>query len=800
MSTDHGVLAVRLGVCRQAAGLSQEELAEQSGLSVRTIRNIERGRTRWPHPGSVRRLADALGLDREQRDEFIAVADRRLVSAAGAVTMMLEDGLSRAGGGPAASGKSPMPARQADGGAAGSSSFTRVVPRQLPAPVGHFVGRALELERLTALAAQAADGCPTVVISAIGGMAGVGKTALALHFAHQVAGRFPDGQLYVNLRGFDPSGRPVPPVTAIRSLLEGLEVPAGMIPAGLEAQAGLYRSLLAGRRVLIVLDNARDAAQVRPLLPGCPGCLVIVTSRNRLAGLVAAEGASPLDLDVLSDSEAGELLARRLGAGRLEADPDAAAQLLSLCAALPLALVIAAARAAAPAGFPLAALAAELRDESSNLDALETGDPASSVRAVFSWSYQGLSTQAASMFRLLGLHPGPDISAAAAASLAGVSLTQARRRLAELTRASLLDEPVPGRYALHDLLREYAAGQARAEESGTDRREATGRVLDHYLHTARAAALLLVPARESLSVAPAPPRADVTPERPDRYRQALDWFEAEHQVLLAAVTHAAQTGIDACAWQIAWALTDFLDWRGHWQEWTAVQHTALHCATRMGAKAGQAAARFALALNCDRLGNYDQARAHLAASLRLFSQLGRLAAQAHVSIALGAVASSQGDYADAVDHSEQALRLFRAIGDQGGQAIALNNIGYNHSLLGRPQPARVLGQQALGLFQLQGDRYGEAHALDSLGYAEHQLGNLPAASDCYIHALGILRELGDRYHEARTLAHLGDACHEAGRPDAAREAWHQALDILNDLHHADAEQVGAKLCRRQNCA
>jgi hypothetical protein len=347
------------------------------------------------------------------------------------------------------------------------------------------------------------------VISVISGTAGVGKTALALRWAHQVADQFPDGQLNMNLRGFDPGGVPVPAQQAVQAFLVALGVPAERIPAGSDARAALYRSQLAGQRVLIVLDNCRDADQVRPLLPGAPGCLVLVTSRSQLTGLAATEDARLLALDVMSEDEASELLASRLGAERTAADPAALAGLISACARLPLALGISAARAAGRPSFPLAVLAAELRDASGRLDALEVSEPPASIRAVFSWSRRYLSRPAAQMFWLQGVHPGPEVTVSAAAALAGVTTRAARRALDELTAASLLAERVPGRYACHDLLRAYAAELADAQGRAA-RRAASRRMLDHYLYTAHAADRLLDPARDPIMLVPR--AAGVAPE------------------------------------------------------------------------------------------------------------------------------------------------------------------------------------------------------------------------------------------------------------------------------------------------
>ncbi|HTX85126.1 MAG TPA: BTAD domain-containing putative transcriptional regulator [Streptosporangiaceae bacterium] len=677
--------------------------------------------------------------------------------------------------------------------AASANAPTGPVPRQLPAAVAHFTGRAAELQMLIGILDQAATGGPgTVVISAIGGTAGVGKTALAVHFAHQVAGRFGDGQLYVNLRGFDPAFAPAEPEAAIRGFLDALGVPPGRIPAGPEAQAALYRSLLSGRRVLIVADNARDEQQVRPLLPASPGSLVLVTSRNQLGGLAAADGARLLTLDVLSQEEAVHLLAARLGAARAAAEPNAVEQIASLCACLPLALAVAAARAAARPRFPLGALADELRDVAGRLDALDAGDPGSSVRAVFSWSTRQLSEQAARMFRLLGLHPGPDISVPAAASLAALAEADARALLRELARAHLITEHAPGRYSFHDLLRAYAADLARHIASQDERVAAIGRILDHYLHTAACAALLLDPAREPVILNP--PEPGTAPEQPADSSQALAWFEAEHQVLLGAVGLADGSGFDAHAWQLPWAMATPLRARGHWHEWAATQRTALAAAARQGDTAAQALSSRLLAIACTELGDEDQAYGHFAGSLRLYRRLSDRPGEARVQQNLSALAGRQGRHSEAVRHAEQALQLFQAIGDKTGEAFTLNSVGWYYGLLGDYQQARTFCQQALALSGEVGHLLRlEAAAWDSLGYAEHHLGNLAEAAACYQRALALHREAGDLFNEANLLTHLGDTRHAAGDLTQAREAWQQALVILHDLEHPDASQVRVKL-------
>ena len=390
-----------LGSYRLAEGLTQEELADLSGLSVRALGDIERNRTTRPYRNSVERLADALRLSGSARQQFLATARGRSLRPADAVSLT-------AGTGPPpdpSPGPRPRPAQ--------------LVPRQMPATVPYFTGRGSEQATLTSLLCRspAARGAPAAVIT---GTAGVGKTALALYWAHGAADQFPDGHLYLNLRGFDPSGNPVTPAEAIRGFLGAFGVPDERIPATPEAQAALYRTVLAGRQVLLVLDNARDAAQVRPLLPGSPGCRVLVTSRNQLAGLLVTAGARLICLGVLSPAEASQMLALRLGDRRLDEDREALDVLLTLTARLPLALAIVAARGAARPDFPLGSFAAGLAEAKSGLDNLDAGDAEACVRSVFSWSCQSLTDPAARMFRLLGLHPGPDVTVRAAASLAGL--------------------------------------------------------------------------------------------------------------------------------------------------------------------------------------------------------------------------------------------------------------------------------------------------------------------------------------------------------------------------------------------
>jgi tetratricopeptide (TPR) repeat protein/transcriptional regulator with XRE-family HTH domain len=745
----------RLAQRRKALGLTQEDLAELLAVERSTVVRWERGLSQ-PLPWIRPKLARALKVSVDRLESLLATEE--------------QDGQD----GP------PQ------------------VPQQLPAVVADFTGRAAEVQALTQMLDQAGVGTPgTVIISALGGMAGVGKTALALHWAHLAGHRFPDGHLYVNLRGFGPSGAPTPPEEVIRGFLDALGIPPERVPRSPEAQAGLYRSLLAHRRMLIVLDNARDEQQVRPLLPASPGTLVLVTSRSQLTGL-AADGARLLSLEVLAEDEARQLLSARIGQSRADAEPGAVTELARLCECLPLGLAVVAARAAARPRLPLSTLVDELRDTPARLDALDSGDPAGSVRAVFSWSYQQLSPDAATLFRLLSLHPGHDISAPAAASLAAVPPSRVRQHLSELSRAHLVIEEPPGRYTLHDLLRAYATELADASDPQDEQRAAVARTLDHFLHTAHTAALLYKPSRDTISLTM--PRPGVTPEILTDHRQALRWFEAEHQVLLAAISRAESAGFDVHAWQIPWTVGSYLDWRGHWNEWLAVQSIAVAAVTRLDDAAGQVMARRMLASALIRVGRYDQALDHLGQCLQLSQQLGQPFGEAQVLKLLAVVAEAQGRHAAALEHCEQALDMFQASGDRSNEAQMLNNVGWIWAQLGDYQQAREFCQRSITLHGQLGHRNQEAIAWDSLGYVEHNLGNLTEAIACYERALNLTREFGYRLSEANILGHVGDTRQAAGDLPQARDAWQQALEILDDLDHPQAEQVRAKLASTADLA
>ncbi|HEY0718988.1 MAG TPA: BTAD domain-containing putative transcriptional regulator [Streptosporangiaceae bacterium] len=677
------------------------------------------------------------------------------------------------------------------------------VPAQLPIEAPGFSGRHAELKRMLALIGAGAGpgqdpagpdhgpGRDTVQIIAITGTAGVGKTALANRFARQVAKRFPDGQLYVNLRGFDPSGSALSPESALRYFLDALAVQPQRMPVDADGRAALFRSLLDGKRLLIVLDNARDPDQVRPLLPGSPGSLVVVTSRSQLTGLVVAEGATPLSLDVLTEEEAHELLGRRLGPDVIAAEPAAAAELVSLCARLPLALGVAAGRAATRPGFSLAALAAELRDTRNRLEVLDAGDAATDVRAVLSWSYEQFSASAARMFRLLGLHPGPDVSLAAAASLAGVSRSEAGSALRELTRVHAVAEHLPGRFAFHDLLRAYAVDQAETMDSEADRCAAERRCRDHYLHTAHAGALQSNSLRKALDLDL--PALGAVPEEFSGRGQALAWFEAENPVMVGLLNKAIGSGDNRFAWQISWTLAPFYYRRGRWHECIGIQRQALKAAERLGDPVGLGHAHYELGRGLVITGDFAEAEQHLSTALDIFGRLGDRANEATVHQGFGALFEHQGRYAQSLVHAREAMRVVEETGPPSTLAGLENSVGWLYAHLGQCEKALIYCQRSLEFQREIGYRGGEADTLDSLGYTHSRMNDYQQAADCYQQAVEIYREIGDRYHEAGSYTGLGDALLHAVGPAAARENWEQALAILESIPHDDAETVRQRL-------
>jgi DNA-binding SARP family transcriptional activator/tetratricopeptide (TPR) repeat protein len=659
-------------------------------------------------------------------------------------------------------------------------------PAMLPPDLHGFTGRTAELAELDRLTGEPRR---AVAIAALSGPAGVGKTALAVHWAHRAADRYPDGQLYVNLRGFDPSGEALTPQQAVRILLDALGVPAQRIPADPDAQVGLYRSELAGRRVLLLLDNARDAAQVRPLLPGSPSSTVLVTSRNLLTGLVAAESAHPLAVPLPTLPDAIALVAARLGQTRVAAEAGAVRTIVERCGRLPLALAVAAARAATHPDLPLSALAAELAGDA-GLDALSGEDPSTDPRTVFGSSYRALSVPARRLFRLLAAHPGPDIPTPAAASLAALPVARTRPLLTELRTASLLTEQEPDRYVLHDLLRAYAielsaTGAAdHVEAAGVlaAQRAATLRLLDHYLRTAEPAARRLNPQRDPIPLPEPVPGVTVEPPA-----EPLDWFGREWPALVAAVQLAANTGAETYAWQLASSLFTFLDGQGRWLEVVACLQTAIAAAGRIGARDAQLRAYRLLGLTYLRLGRYDAAHAELNRALDLAAELGDHMSRARCEDVVAVLYSREGDHRAALDPQRAAMEQYGLARHPAGQASALNGMGWSYAHLGEHSLALSYCEQALEIQQGLGDRPSAADSWDSVGYVKHLLGDHAGARAAYREALAIYRDIGDRNLEAETLTRLGDTDEAAGDLAAAGRSWRAAAAILDDLDRVDPD-------------
>jgi tetratricopeptide (TPR) repeat protein len=670
-------------------------------------------------------------------------------------------------------------------------SGSRVVPQQLPAAVPLFVGRTAELDLFTGLVNEMDKQRRASVIAAIHGPAGVGKTTAAVYLAHLVAHRFPDGQLYMNLHGFDQTGLPIEPAKALQDLLNGLGVLPERIPVGTDARAGLYRTLLNGRRVLILLDNAVAAEQVRPLLPGSSGCLVIVTSRNQLTSLIA-DGAVALTLELFTAAEARDFLALRLGHTRVAAHPEAVDEIIGLCARLPLALSIVAARAAMRPAFSAAALASELRMAYTALDAFDDSDPVLNIRAIFSWSYNRLSDEAATLFRVMGMYSGEDIGTPAAASLGGIPIRQARMQLAELTRTHIVEERAPDRFAIHDLLRAYATELVHSLDSEAEQRLALRRLLDYYLHTAYAASKLLFPHRD-LIVLPSDTQPGVVSETLCSPAEALNWFTIEHSALLGALRLAAGSGLDNYVLQFAWAMAVFFVRQGHWHDWVAAQNAALDVAQRIADKRWQAYLHRDLAGAFQRLGQHDQAHTHYGRALDMYGELDDLVGQAHTRRYLAHMLGIEGHHHVALAHARQALALFLSAGHRVGEARALNAIGWHNAQLGNYRRAFTHCHRAIALLGRIGDSHLQAQTWYSLGYSHRHCGHQRQATSCYQRAADLYKDTGDRYYEALARVYLGDTYCASGHLAAARRAWQDALTLLDQLHHPDADQVRTRL-------
>ena len=741
----------------------------------------------------VRALADALEHMAGADGDF----DRQLRALWGQVTVSQsarDDGLINSSFGPG--GASQIQGRDIDihGGvhvhSVSASSVS--VPRQLPPDVTHFTGRLADLARLDGFLDASSESRTPIVISAV---AGVGKTALVVHWSHQVRQRFPDGDLYVNLRGYDPA----PPVSAEQVLdgfLRALGVLPERMPPSLDAQASLFRTLLSERRMLIVLDNARSAEQVRPLLPGSPGCLVLVTSRSQLSGLVARDGAQRIPLDMLTRNEAVALLRSIIGASRVDAEPEAADELASRCVNLPLALRIAAEIAVSRSTATLTDLAAELAEGPDRLDTLATfdNDETTAVRSVFSWSVRSLPPQTARAFRLLGLHTGPDLSIAAAAALTGNTITQARKQLDALSDVHLL-ESVAGRYRFHDLLRDYAEECANVAESEEDRSYAIHRMLAWYLDTAQEADRLLWTWRTAKAV-PSEQRVPGTPPPFATRDQAMSWCKTELGNLVAAARQAAASGDDATAWRLASALRRFFQLRMPFTEWLDTGQVGLAAARRLHDRLGEADMLSSLGGAYNYLGMPQESLIHHHQALAIHRDLGpqRRSYESPIStpmvlVNLGGSHSTLGRSDAAFEYLEEALAMAREIGDSESEGHALESLASACQDLAQLDEAVDYLHQSLAVFRDIGYSYGEALTLTRLAEIYLALGQFKNAAAQRQLALEIQHEIGDALGEAWSLGTLVNIYRAMHQPEVAQQYWRRTTALLDEWSHPDEAEI-----------
>ncbi|GAA2742345.1 ATP-binding protein [Kitasatospora cinereorecta] len=747
---------------RLRAGWTQEELAERSGVSPHAISVLETGR-RQPRLSSVAWLATALGLDAADREELVAAATRRSPAAAAG---------TGTGTGAATAGSRPASPASAD------------LLCQLPSDTRLFTGRTAELDRLLALAEAAPGGSDAgmVVISAIDGMGGVGKSALAVHAAHRMRGSFPDGQLFIDLHGHTAGLAPVTAEDALERLLHSLGVPPQSIPQDLGARAAFYRERLADSRTLIVLDNAVSTAQVRPLLPGTPGCLVVVTSRRRLTGL---DDAHTLALDTLGPAEAAALLHKVAGPGRIPAEDPAIGELIALCGHLPLAVRIAAARLRHRRALRIEDLVEQLRDEHDRLDRLSDEDR--DLAAVFETSFTALPEAEQHLFERLGLVPGPDFDAYAAANLIGGDLRTAEHLLESLLDHHLVQQHTAGRYHFHDLVGLYARTRAGAGDRDPEREAASERLLDYFEHTAREAYLHLVQHSRPGAARTVPVPA-VAPRMSDRAR-ALAWMRAERGNLQAA---AARTPVPGRAIALSAALAPFLLQEGPWQQAIELHDAAAAAAREAGDRHGEAGALTDLGRVRHALGEITDAGELHERALAIHQELGDRHGEAGALEEVGRCRYMIGEFRTALGLHEQALAIHQELGDRLGEASALWGIGRAHNACGEYPAASDALERALAAFVAVGKRLGEANACWDLSRVRHATGDLAAAGELLEHALAIMEELGNRHGAANILWSLGQLRITTATYPTASDALERALAIYLDLGKRDGEAYSLK--------
>lgn len=652
-------------------------------------------------------------------------------------------------------------------------------PRQLATDIPGFTGRTDRLAELDRLLADAEHGRAPVSIAVISGPAGVGKTTLAVHWAHQVADRFPDGQLHLNLSGHWQGGSAD---AALMTLLLSLGTPPERIPPDTEGRSAALRTALAGRRVLMLLDNVRDADQVRPLLPGADG-LVLITSRNRLRSLRRHEGAALVELDPFTPAESAALLQRVLGPEAVSKHPDAIAELAGLCGHLPLAVALAAERVR-NTGVSVPDLVEEASDGTARLDALDDG--ADDVRKVFEWSYRALPPLPAKLFRLLGTAPGPDIDAPAAAALAGTTTVVALRNLELLVDHNLLKRPRPGRYELHDLLRVYAAELASAVDGEQGRARALARLLDWYIATGLAAWSHLQPT--SMGPGLETPRTEVAPLAFADAPAALDWFETEHDNLIAGAGAAEGAGLDRNCWRLVHILWAHLDRCRAWPEIASLGAAGLAAARRAGDRAGEAE-MLTMGASLRHLRRFDEAIASQRQALEIYLESGNRSGQATVLNNLGMIFRSMGRHEEAIEHLRRCVRLDEETDEPGDLAVSLLNLAQSYSEAGRAAEAVETAGRSLELLRELAHQRGQGRAMETIGRAHGQLGEHAVAASWLRRASELFAGIGDRWYESGSLTLLGRELRADGCEEEAEGVLVRALEIATEIDDPRAAEI-----------
>jgi tetratricopeptide (TPR) repeat protein len=636
---------------------------------------------------------------------------------------------------------------------------------------------------------RAGDGSALV---AIVGAGGVGKSALAVAWAHSVAADFPDGQLYVNLRGFDPVGVPVPPDECLAGFLDALGVPAERRPVSQADRAAAFRTLTADKKLLVLLDNAADSHQVRELLPAGSGCLTVVTSRTRLAGLVASDGARPVRLAPLAEAEAFTYLQSRLGADRVERDRVALGQMVAFCGGLPLALAVVTARLVLEPHLDATALAARLGDSRATLSELALTDSATDPRAVFSWSHRRLTPGAAALFRTLGLHPGPGFSAAAALAVAASPGPEAEAALRELADTHLLSADADGRYRFHDLVRLYAVERAEAELDEAARRDVRRRILNHYLGLALQGDLHLVPNRPPLPPVSGAAAPSASPAFADAV-EATRWFDAERDVLVAAAVMADEQGFDEHAWQLPWTMGMYLDRTADHHTMLTLLDRAAAAAGRLGDTASRVRILCASAQIRSFVGGHDLALELLNQAREELRGLDDVTSEARAEITTAMLLLRMERHDDAHRHAEQAIALMRRAGNTGGEGQAVLLAARALIGLGRFEEALERGREALDLNERVGFRTGQGRVLDAMAFALRELGRFEEALLHHHRAATTHAADGDHYYQALTLARAAQIHATMGDAARAREVQAAAWTIVDNLELGDDDRIFEEL-------